>query len=707
MTEQRVVRSNCGMCHGGCGILVHLDEGNITKVEGDPECPVNEGAMCPQGLAVTQFVYHPGRLKYPLRRVGKRGEGKWERISWDKALDMIAARVGEIRSKDGPLSVAGGCGTGRPVHPSVRRFLSVLGSPNRIGYPHNCSSPMEAVGAITYGNLLRPDFENSRCIVAWGCNLTRSRTARGGRLLIEAWKKGAKLISIDPDFSPIAARSEVWLQLRPGTDGALALAWLNVIISESLYARDFVEKWTFGFDKLADHVKPFTPEWAEAITWVPAAKIRQAARIYATLHPASLYAGVAPEFGINVTNTMRCIHLLPALTGNVDIPGGNTFLEIPVNPSEFSPANLLPREVWEKAAGGYPLLLEKGARPIAGHAGWRAILTEKPYPIKALLVHGLNPLVDHENVKMVYEALMKVEFLSVMDHFMTPTAELADIVLPACTFLEKDNIHFVFSMGLPPAAVCAAPKVIEPLGESKDDAEVFIELSKRLELDYGASSVVGLLDTVLKPKGLNFAQLVDKRWLLSAPIAEKYQKGLLRPDKTAGFDTPSGMIELYSNILEGLGLSPLPIYKEPTESPVSTPELASTYPLVLSTSGRSPAFFHSQYRQVPWLRELHRDPLVRLNPETAKRFGIKDGDWIYIESPRGRCKQKAALTVGVDPRVVLAEHGWWFPEKAEPDHGVWDSNLNILTESEPPHDPGLGSTPARGLLCKIYRAEES
>lgn len=702
MTE-KVIRSACGMCHGACGILGQVRDGRVVKIEGDPDCPINKGSLCPQGLAAVQFIYHPDRLKYPLKRAGARGEGKWTRISWDEAMDTIASKVKEIREKYGPLGVAAGCGTARPVQRYVRRFLHVMGTPNRLGYPHNCMSPRVSLSMVIFGRFITHDPENSNCIVSWARNVTHTRGSRSGRLFIEGWKKGAKLISVDSYLTAIASKADIWLQVRPGTDGAMALAWVNVIIKENLYNKDFIAKWTTDFDRLAEHVEKFTPEWAEKITWVPADKIRAAARMYATNPPASVLIGVAPEFGISVTNTVHTLWLLPVLTGNVDIPGGNLFWEqaIPVPHQEkIQGTPLLTKDIWDKTIGGFPLLVK--ALPAPGHAGWNAILSGEPYPIKAVLFHSANPLVNHENPRgLVREALMKLDFISVMDHFMTPTAEIADIVLPASTCFERDDIHHV----LETKYTVAAPKLIEPLWESKDDRDFFIDLLKRIGLDYGFGAVPELLDYYLEPTGMRFTEFVQKGVVDKPQRWKKYETGLMRRDRKPGFPTPSGKIELYSTELKDMDLDPLPVYKEPPDSPYSNPELAKSYPFVLSNAERSKVFFHSQYRQIACLREVHPDPIVKIHPQTAAQVGIKDGEWVYIESHRGRCKQKAQLTLGVDPRVVLAEHGWWFPEKKDTEHGVWDSNINLLVESGPPYDRGCGSTPARGLLCKIYKAE--
>jgi anaerobic selenocysteine-containing dehydrogenase len=331
--------------------------------------------------------------------------------------------------------------------------------------------------------------------------------------------------------------------------------------------------------------------------------------------------------------------------------------------------------------------------------------------MKAYLVHGGGPLQSHENAKgLVYQALKRAEFIEVMDHFMTPTAEMADVVLPAATFLEYDDVHAALAEADMSGYVLALQKVVEPVGESKSDSEVLIELSKRLDYPYGFDSLRQMLDWVLEPMGMTFDEFKEKGWATTPQRPRKYEVGLLREDGQPGFNTPSGKIEIHSETLEVTGLGSMPTYAEPPEGPISSPDLASQYPLVLTTGIRSPVYFHSQYRQISRLREIHPDPLVRINPETAQAFGISDGDWVYIETPRGRCKQKAMLTFGIDSRVVMAEHDWWFPEKAAEApslHGAFESNINVVTSHEPPYDPGFGSTPSRSLLCKIYKAEEA
>ncbi|MFC1906185.1 molybdopterin-dependent oxidoreductase, partial [Chloroflexota bacterium] len=703
------VRATCGMCQSVCPAVFHIKNGKITKVEAESQ------PLCFKGIASTQLIYHPDRIKYPMKRAGNRGEGKWQRISWDEALDTVATSIKKIRDKDGPLAVATSCGTNRPHLTNLRRFMNIWGTPDRLGYPHNCMTPKLGLMAVIYGASTGTEgayehiSNDSKCLVTWGYGFEGGRNAAVLNLK-NARKAGAKHICIDPYFNIGTSYADLWLQIRPGTDCAMALAWINVIIAEDLYDKEFVEKWTYGFDRLAKHVKPFTPEWAEKVTWVPADKIRQAARMYASTKPALQIIGVSPQMGVNTTNTMHSLYILPALTGNIDIPGGRAFSE-PLLPrsywDEYQCQHNIPKDVWDNHAARQHPLIALG-EPTPGHYGWRAILTGQPYPIRALLVHGANPLCGHENPKeLVYKALMKLDFVAVMDIFMTPTAELADIVLPASTWAERDEIRGRGATGVGPR-LTALQKLIEPLWESKDDVDVFQDVLRRVGLDWGYDSKVEMLDDFLKPLGITYQTLTEKRAITASQPKKwkKYELGLLRPDGKPGFDTSSGKIELYAQMLEKWGIDPLPVHKEPTESPVSSPELMEEYPLVLTTGIRSLVFRHSEYRQLPLFRELHPDPLVRINPVTAEKLGIEDGDWVYIESPRGRCKQKAMLTIGIDPRVVLAEHAWWFPEKPAPEHGVWESNINLLLTSDPPYDPGLGSTPARSLLCKVYKAEE-
>lgn len=700
--DEKVYRSACRMCHGGCSALVHVKNGEVIKVVGDPEFPLNRGKLCIKGLSSREQVYNPNRLKYPLRRIGQRGEGRWERISWDDAYDIIAEKINEIKKRYGVESVAIGQGTGRHHYRHTVRFAHALGTPNWCEPgAAQCFHPRVNAGGMTYGDLPICDYYgdvNPACLLVWGHNpLVTGPDGEIQFRVRDCLKKGTKLIAVDPRESETTKKADLWLQLRPGTDDALALSMIHVIINEGLYDSDFVERWTVGFEQLAERVQDHSPEWAEEVTWVPADKIKESARLFAKTRPAAVEWGVALEHTPNCFQTVRAVALLPGITGNIDIPGGwilgmHAMGDVPIFLDKLSD------EMKEKRLGSdrHKVLSGKEAPFPSAHIPTLlgAIRTGKPYPVKAFLIFGNNTLATYANAKQAYETLMKLDFLMVMDLYMTPTAELADMVLPAASWLEVDQV-----VGLPFRSynfVLAQQKVVS-MWECRQDEEVFIELARRLNLDVGIEPLIDLYDAQLKPLGITFDEL-KKKGFVSVPI--RYKKFEER-----GFSTPSGKVELYSSIMEKYGYDPLPYYQEPPESPLSTPDLMEAYPLILTTGGRTPYYFHSEYRQIPSLREKHPEPLVEINPKTAEHYHIREGKWVWIETVRGRIRQRAKLTHGIDPRVVHIEHGWWFPEEAGPEYGIWNSNANVLTSDAPPYDPAMGTYQLRALLCRIYREE--
>ncbi len=533
----------------------------------------------------------------------------------------------------------------------------------------------------------------------WGHNPVLSGPDGETRFnVLEALDHRPKIIVVDPREIDLAKKADVWLRLRPGTDDALALAMLHVLIEERLYDEAFVREWTHGFDALAERVKAMTPEWAEPITWVPADKIRAAARLFARTKPALLDWGCAIEHTPKCIQTVRAVSMLPVLTANIDVPGGWVFGMHGLGRFPSLIENLTPEANAKRlGADRFKLLGGEGADLPAAHIPTllRAMSEGIPYPVKAFLIFGNNTLTTYANSSAVYDALMKLDFIVCADLFMTPTAELADIVLPAAAWPELDQLA-----GLPTVAanvVVAQQKAVQ-IGECKADEEIFIALARRMKLPVGTEALRDVLDAQLKAGGIGmtFEQLTKKGFVKLPFKYRKYEEG--------GFKTPTKKIELYSTRLEQLGYAPLPYYEEPPESPVSTPEIAKDYPLVLTTGGRISFFFNSEHRQIEKLRKASRYPVAEIHPETAARYGIVHGDWMWIETRRGRMRQKAKLTTGIDPRVIHAQHGWWFPEEPGPDHGVWKSNVNLLTDNQPPYDPAMGTYQLRGLLCRVAPA---
>jgi anaerobic selenocysteine-containing dehydrogenase len=690
------VKSHCRMCHGGCGVIIYLKNGRVAKIAGDPDCPINHGTLCSKGLASAQLAYHPDRLTYPVKRMGPKASGRWQRISWDEALDTIAARINNYKERFGAESVVLGYGTGRENEAVIYRFANLLGSPNVLTAGHFCYGPRIATSILTCGTNPIVDYENDpRCIMVWGNNLVISNPdCYKGEPFSVSLNKGAKLIVVDPRLTRIAARADIWLPLRPGTDAALAYGMLNVIVHDELYDRDFVANHVYGWKPFVERVSEFPLERVEKITWVPQEKIREAARLFARTKPAAIQWGVAIEQQIDCADNDRLLMFLMGLTGNIDVPGGQMLFTPPRirNVGHFGAHRMLSDAQREKRLGGERFRLAGNFAIINPKCVWDAILDEKPYPVKMLFFISSNPVLTRANAREVYRALEKVEFMAVSDFFLTPTAELADIVLPAATWLEMDYIGDFWKRH---GYILPRRKVIQ-VGECRSDHEMLNDLAHRVgQGEHWWDDFEKALDWILEPMGITWQEFKKMDYIRGDVRRMKYRE--------KGFSTPTRKFELYSTLLETWGYDPLPQFREPPESPASRPDLYRDYPYILITGARSPGFFHTENRQVPWLRELHREPIVQIHPQAAEKEGIREGDWVIIESPRGRVRQRARLFSGMDPRIVAAEHGWWFPEKKDPGHGWDESNINILTDNAYAScDPAMGATPVRTLLCRIY-----
>lgn len=797
---EKILKTACHLDHGGCILLAHIKDGKLVKMEGDPAGPHNRGAICEKGLAAAQIIYSPRRIKYPMKRVGKRGEGKWQRISWDEALDTVAEKLAYYRDKYSPWSVAYAWGTGRVPRdiPFIGFFSAGMGTPNGIGIGHLCLTKTRMpVMSITLGKLSPPtswgncrDLEKCECFIAWGESLIEGRADNMGtaqKRISDALKRGIKFIVIDPVYTRAAEKAHIWLQIRPGTDLALALAWQNIIINEGLYDKDFVEKWTNApflwrsdtrrllrqsdivgvgepknfvvwdtvsnalrvwnsntvsyepagikpaltgtynvtladgkvvecrtvWQQIKDNVAEWTPEKASEVTWIPAKKIVDSARMYATTRPASIEWGVSMSQCTRSTATNQAILHLKAITGNLDVRGGQPFWHVPGfrdagDAAKAFNQRLTPEQSAHRITGGFPFSAEPELTPMPSAfqpAVWKAILTEDPYPIKALFASDSNPLCGHENPdRYILDALKKLDFIVWCDLLMTPSNEYADIILPVCTAYERNWCFAVAEIG-----VFAGQKIIEPLYESKSDFYIYRELLKRWgrESYWPWETEEKYCDWQLEKLGVTFKELTKTCFYPAPEVWKKYEKGMLREDGRPGFQSPSGRCELYASMVEEYGIEPLPIFGMPLQSYETTPELAKEYPLILITGSRTLnyPFFHSEFRQIPVLREMQRFPAVLINPETADSLDIKYGDWVWVETRKGRSRFKAEITERIHPRMVSVPHSWWYPELPPPEYGCFESSANILVDPFAGNDPGTGTTELRGLLCKAYRAD--
>ncbi|MGD2126240.1 MAG: molybdopterin-dependent oxidoreductase [Desulfobacteraceae bacterium] len=684
----RWVKTHCSrMDHGGCALLVGVENGKIEKIKGDPDGFLNKGYVCPKGLASADRLSHPGRLTHPLKRTGERGKGKWQRLSWSDAIQLIGDNLGKIRDEYGAKAVVFGQGMPKGLDLfGLTRLATIFGSPNVIGVQDVCHAPREVSGLHTCGFYPVVDLHRqSKALMLWASNpASTNEEGQICSLLFQQIRNRTELIVVDPRRTALAERARIWLQLRPGTDNALALAFLNVIIEEELWDKAFVENWTYGFNELAAHVKDYTPERMSGVTWVPPDLIREAARFYATSQPAAIQWGNPIEQNINTFDTVRALLCLMAISGNLDVPGGNIQASEPsvLSLGKFVRSKLLPSKRKEMLHAFHHTIPRMMTVPPAYFR--KALLEEIPYPVKGAYFQGANPLLAYADSRMTFDALMKLDFLAVSDIFMTPTAMLADVVLPAATTFEFNDIgHY----GLGHGYILARPKVVDPPEACWPDLKIINELGKALTPgEYWYDNYEALLEEVLKPAGLTYTEFVEQGYLKGPDEFQKYLD--------SGFKTPTGKVELFLTQAEAFGLPPLPEFTGLPE------EDDPDYPLVL-TSCKSRYYLHSSYRWVERLRKHRPHPKTEIHPDTAAAYGILDGDEVVIETRKGSVNQIAHITDRIHPRVINSAYGWWFPEGKPESLYDWEkSNFNILTSAEKV-GKAFGTPNLKGIGCRI------
>jgi anaerobic selenocysteine-containing dehydrogenase len=684
-------KTHCArMDHGGCGLLVGVRENKIVKIKGDPEGFLNKGYICPKGAASPDRLSHPNRLRHPIRRVGAKGAGKWERISWPEALGTIADNLKRIREKHGARAVAFGVGMPKGLDHFIQiRLANLFGSPNVVATQDVCHAPREITGLHTCGFYPVVDLhQSSKMVVLWGSNIT-STNEEGEicSLLLKQLKEGTELMIIDPRRVAWAEKAKHWLQIRPGTDAALALGFIHVIIKEGLYDKEFVENWTEGFTELTSHIEAYPPEKVETLTWVPADLIRSAARAYAAARPAAIKWGNPIEHNINTFDTTRALICLMAITGNLDVAGGNIEAHDPkiMGLGPFVRADLIPDKRKELISAYHKIIPR--LMTVAPAYFRKAVLEGIPYPVRGAYMMCSNPMLSYADSRLTHQALMSLDFLAVADLFITPTAAMADIILPVASHFECDDIgHYGIGHGY----ILARPKVVDPPEECWPDAKIITELGKLLTPpELWPEDYHQLMEDLLKPSGLTYIQFVEKGYLKGP---ERFRSYLEK-----GFKTPTGKVELQLSVAEKFRLKALPNFDGYPET--DHPD----YPLLL-TSAKSQYYLHSSYRWVEKLRKLRPYPRLEINPETAAKYGIADKEDIVIETPYGKITQKAHYTDGIDPRVVCGAHGWWFPEGNPERQFDWEkSNFNMLTSVDK-LGREYGTPNLKGLPCRVSKA---
>jgi anaerobic selenocysteine-containing dehydrogenase len=646
--------------------------------------------LCPRWKAQLDFVYHPERLQVPLKREGIGRTGRFVPTSWDEALDIVADGLNRVKTQYGPESVVFWIAYTKEPRPYFHRLTHAFGSPNYLTESSSCFSAQWLAAVLTYGKEYGYWFQYStpvnaatQCKLIWGSSIRQSRPPVYQQHL-EAKAKGLKLIVVDPIRTHLASKADIHLQLRPGTDGALALGMINVILREGLFDRDFVEKWTVGFDELKKLAGEYTVHRAERITGVPAKTIEQAAVMYAMQKPAQIAMSAnSTSHHYNGVQNHRAIIALPALTGNVAVKGGNCSppRHLPLNDiSLHERLSAMPPGV---GAERFPLWTglyrEMEANMLAERMG-----SDKPYPIKALFGAGLNPMF-FPNSNHFVERVKKLDFVVVTDYFQTPGTDLADVVLPISSWLERRILL------TQPTGVTFIEPAIEPVGQTLPEWNIFSELAKRLGFgsEFWNGDQEACFDHMLKPLGITVADLLKQPDHTIKPAMN------IRPERyyeEAGFETPSGKVELASSVLENHGHDALPVYKEPLESPLSRPDMLASFPLVMTTGARTLAYTHSLFRNIARLRELTPDPLVDIHPVDAEARGIKTGDPVKVTAPRGAVMMKAHVTDAILPGVVSAPHHW-----------AGEANINVIMDDKD-LDPISGFAPFKSSLCQVLKA---
>jgi anaerobic selenocysteine-containing dehydrogenase len=690
MNDIRWEKTHCArMDHGGCALLVGVKDNRIVQVKGDPEGYLNKGYTCFKGRVSPERLTHPDRLKHPLKRVGKRGEGKWSRISWEEALAETSENLIKIKEKFGARAVGFGMGMPKGLeHFVLIRLANIFGSPNVIASQDVCHAPREITGVHTCGFYPVADLHHpTALILLWASNV--SSTNEEGQiasLFYEQLKGGAKLVVVDPRRTDLAEKADLWLQLRPGTAQALALGFINIIIRESLYDKAFVEKYTYGFEDLARSVETYTPERVAEITWVPADLIQRAARMYAEAGPAALQWGNPIEHDINAFDATRSLVCLMAICGNLDVAGGNVNARDPkiMGLREFVRADLIPEKRKEMISAHHRVIPRFMTIPPAFFR--KAVLESDPYPVRGYYGMCTNPLVAWADSKTTYDAFMNLDFVAVAEIFMTPTASVADIVFPVAHQFEMNDIgHYGIGHGM----ILARPKIVDPPGECWPDIKIMNELGKRISPpQYWHEDHETFLEDLLKPAGLTYREFVAKGYLKGPNRFKLYEK--------EGFRTPTGKVELKLSTAEKFGLKSLPEYAGLPE------EDDADYPLVL-ISAKSRYYLMSSYRWVDKLRERRPKPTVEIHPDAAAEYGIGDGDEVVIETKYGEITQTARVTDRVHPRVISASLGWWFPEGDPEEQFEWrKSNFNMLTSIEK-LGKEFGTPNLKNLPCRIRK----
>lgn len=710
----------CASCDVACSVVTEVQQGRVTKVRSSDN-PIFRDNICMKAIVSPKGFAHPDRVIHPLKRVGERGSGKWERVSWDDALEDIGRRMNKIIDQYGPEAWAVSTSQWNTAtdHGLGRRLMNHVGSPNWISGVAMCAGNTAAVNKFTYGWFPMGDFINARCIVLFGHNPKRHSWVPIYNMIRQAQARGAKLIVLDPRRSENAEAADMWLPLKAGSDAALMLGWLKVIIDEQLYDKDFVRDWTLGFDDLVKRVNEYPLARVAQLTGCSIAEIQKSARMYATSGASVIPWTPITDMQRNSTSAIRLQSILRAVCGFLDIPGGEVmhgFNPDVIAESEVEMHHVLSDEQKAKQLGAktHPAFTYRGqealldaSEKVWGHRyanqvtgcfmanpteTFRAMAGEGEYPVKAFTVLGNNTLMSYANMGLIYKALMNQDLVVMHEQFNTPTAQLADYILPADSWLERPWLSDSFGWT---AMYRPSEQSMEPPGESISTFEFW----KRMANCMGYSNVVpwedleSFYDYRLQKTGMNFSEFSKKYEVYFADAEfKKYER--------TGFATPSGKVELKSSVLEDLGFDPLPYFRE-------DPPLEETYPLTLFTGVREDEFFQTGHRHIPEMRKRNPEPYIFVSPATAQKYNLQADEWVEVENHLAKISMCVAISDGMPDDLVRVPHGWWKPEMeagAGKLSGAFKySDAMLARDDEAFLDWEQGIPHLKGIPCRINK----
>ena len=677
MKNGQKISTICRMCNQGCGLEVTVEDGQPVRLQGSRKHPYNKGWLCAKGRASLDLFYSSHRLSSPLIRT----EGRLVPAEWEKALGFTAEKLHWLRDEYGPQSLViyQGEGTGhQEIKYYMKRFANVFGIPNFMGIGSICNAARTIADTLTFGGVTKPDIANTTFLIIWGANPLVSHEPFPPKELSQFKKRGGQLIVVDPRRTEVALKADYHLAIKPGQDEILVLNMLHVIMREDLWDRKFTDKWVHGFPRFQETVMEdrFSPENGEAMTGITSYQVRQVARSYASTKPACILMGNGLEHHRSGINAMRLIAIMKAITGNLDIAGGEIFTPGPNMRDMTMP---LPRpSIPPLGSKEFPLFCQTRKEAHALSLP-KAVLEEQPYPIKGMIIAGGNPSLEWPNSSKVRRALKKLELLMVIDVVKSPDSQYADVVLPACTFLERDELRVNADRSFHHIAL--RRRVVEPI-YGLPDQMIWVKLAKHMGFEeyFPWRTCREGIDYLLGDIGVSYKGLISRGGIF------EYGKRKYRKYEHQGFRTPTRKVEVYSERLKSFGYGPFPI-REDVLQPIQE---SSEFPLFLTTGANLICYLHWQYRYIPSLRKISPEPLFEIHPETASKYEISSGEVAEVQTANGKIQLKAHITAGIRHDTINIPQGWE------------EANANELTSAEDA-DPISGFPNLKSLRCRIRK----